>query len=131
MYFSFLGNSSSNLIISQTNFTENKALENGGAIKWLLKEPIYILASFIGNKGVYGDNIASVPIRIRLNIIDKENNSYHNITKENIPYLQNCVSGGSFKYIIKVQFVDFNDIVISSLNDNEYDQKIIIIYFLE
>lgn len=49
-----------NLTIEVTEFTDNVAELEGGAIKWNLNEPIFNQGiKFINNSAIYGDDIAS------------------------------------------------------------------------
>ena len=55
------------LLIFQNNFTNNSAHIEGGALKYTSKRPLEILLNlFKNNTAVYGPNLASYPVRIRL-----------------------------------------------------------------
>jgi predicted outer membrane repeat protein len=56
--------------MESNKFIDNKALEEGGVIKWLYNRPRnYEKNEFTGNNaGTYGDNVASFPIKFGLRI---------------------------------------------------------------
>ena len=54
------------LNITDNIFINNSAVLEGGAIKWNDEMPIISNNTFENNTAVYGDNIASFPLRISL-----------------------------------------------------------------
>lgn len=106
-------------------------MKDGGAIKWIYREPQIMNVFFLENDALYGKNIASVPIRMKITIFDQKNNIYYNSTKSTFPELENCVSGSILRYKIQIEFMDLNNIIVSTLPEFEFEFKIIFKYFLK
>lgn len=109
----------SKLSINNTNFTKNKAARDGGAIKWMNTQPCYHQVIFKENKAIYGDDVASIPIRMNLTIYDMKAGSYLTINRTSIPEIENVISGNNLHYRIEIKFLDFNNLVVSSLDSHE------------
>ena len=114
-----LGGMLSKISINNTNFTNNRAWKDGGAMKWIINQPYYYNVIFKENKAIYGNNIASIPLRMNISIYDIRSNIYLKINSTSIPEIENVVSGDHLYYRIEIRFVDFNDVIISSLDSNE------------
>ena len=71
------------LIIKDNIFANNFALLEGGAIKWNDEMPIISNNTFWNNIAVYGENIASFPLRISLKNYETKNYSFKIINSEN------------------------------------------------
>lgn len=121
-----IGGLNSKLILNKTYIINNKAYKDGGALKWISNEPIYYDILFKDNTAIYGNDKASLPFRMKLNIYDITRKDYIKINQTRIPELENLISGKILNYKIEIEVVDINDLVISSLNFFEY----IIILFL-
>lgn len=103
--------------ISSNNFLNNKALSEGGAIKWNDERPYFFNNSFENNSAIYGENIASFPIRMILNFYNKSNFSdvkyklpnkneiLWNISHQNVS-LSNISSGNSIPYVLEFIVLD-------------------------
>lgn len=101
--------------IENNTFANNKAMIEGGAIKWNDEMPLFLNNIFFNNSAIYGENIASFPIRI---IAKLYNSSDPNVTirfpqKDDILYpnnysntLQNISSGNTIPYILQFQILD-------------------------
>lgn len=79
-------------------------------------EPIYYDVLFKENTAIYGNNIASLPLRMKIKIYDNSEKNYINLNSNAILELKNLKSGELLKYKIEIEFVDFNDVIVSSLN---------------
>ena len=109
----------SKISINDTNFTNNRAWKDGGAIKWIINQPYYYNVIFKENKAIYGNNIASIPLRMNISIYDINADKYLKINSTSIPEIENVVSGDYLYYRIEIKFVDFSDVVVSSLDSKE------------
>lgn len=94
-------------------------MRDGGAIKWTNNQPFYYHVIFKENNAIYGINIASIPLRMNINIYDIISKTYLKINNTNIPEIENVVSGDHLYYRIEIKFVDFNNVVIYSLDSKE------------
>lgn len=103
--------------ISFSNFVNNKALIEGGAIKWNDEKPYCFNNTFINNSAIYGENIASFPLRMILNYFDKKEFSESKYTapkkdeillnkSEKIITLTNISSGNSIPFVLEFILVD-------------------------
>lgn len=103
--------------ISFNNFINNKALHEGGAMKWNDEKPVFVNNTFENNSAIYGENIASFPIRMIFNFFNKSNFSrttylppnrneiLWNNTHSNIS-LSNISSGNSIPYVLEFIVLD-------------------------
>ena len=94
-------------------------MKDGGAIKWLIIQPYYFNVIFKENEAIYGNDIASIPLRMNLSIFDINADSYLKINRTSVPEIENVVSGGSLYYRIEIKFVDFKDEVVFSLDSTK------------
>ena len=110
-----------NLIIeSQTEirfdnniFKRNKAALEGGSIKWNQKMPkIEGNNIFQNNDALYGSDIASYPIRNRIQLII--NNSF--VTTKNSVNLANIASGSTIETKIQFELIDVYNNVVKTAN---------------
>ena len=104
------------LTLRKCQFLYNRAFYDGGAIKWISIRPIIEETYFDENKALYGNNLASFPLRMNLSIIDDEINKEIYLNPNEIPLLKDCHSGGKFRFSIKVIFIDHDNIAVASLN---------------
>ena len=102
--------------IFNNTFSSNKATIEGGAIKWNDEMPVFLNNKFVNNSAIYGENIASFPIRIITKIYDSNDpnitiefpkineilwpNNYSNLTMPNIS------SGNYVPYILQFLILD-------------------------
>ena len=114
-----LGGMLSKISINDTSFINNFALGDGGAIKWIINQPYYYNVIFRENKAIYVNNIASTPLRMNISIYDIKADKYLKINSTSIPEIENVVSGDYLYYRIEIRFVDFNNVMISSLDSIE------------
>lgn len=103
--------------ISNNIFVNNSASIEGGCVKWNDEEPLFENNTFINNSAIYGENIASFPIRLILNFFYKNNFSDYNYSfpnkdenlwnnsKLNI-FLTNIGSGNSIPYVLEFIVLD-------------------------
>lgn len=102
----------SQLILQMNFFLKNKGLLEGGAIKWTFKEPLFIKKnSFIDNQAIYGNDIATLPVRIKINIIphDENQNASLQFEKEkdnSIPFLYNLLSSSQINFTLSFKMID-------------------------
>ena len=54
---------------------------------------------------------------MKIKIYDNNTKSYYDMNRDKIPELDNLISGEILKYKFEIEFVDFNDVVVSSLNN--------------
>lgn len=66
IYFSCLGQRKCSLEISNSSFTHNLGVQSGGGLEYDVYRPTMENIKFVNNKAVYGPNIASYPVRIRV-----------------------------------------------------------------
>ena len=101
--------------ILNNTFSNNKAIIEGGGIKWNDEMPLLLGNLFLNNSAIYGEDIACFPIRI---ILKFYNSSDPNI---NIPFpktneilwqnnnslisLQNISSGNMIPYILQFEIL--------------------------
>ncbi|CAG9320351.1 unnamed protein product [Blepharisma stoltei] len=52
--------------IGKSIFTDNSACLSGGAIQWYLSQPIISNLSFLDNSALYGDDLASFPLSLKV-----------------------------------------------------------------
>ncbi len=79
------------------------------------KKPLIIDSIFTENQALYGQNIASSPFRMKLSIFNKDDLS-NSMSKFE---LNDCISGQILPYLIKIDFYDFSDVMISTLDSYE------------
>ena len=61
------------LNITMSSFLNNLAMVGGGAINWRFSKPfIDFTSKFKNNQAFYGKNLASFPIRMRIQCYNKE-----------------------------------------------------------
>lgn len=103
--------------ISSNIFQYNKAIKEGGAVKWSDEQPSFFNNSFENNSAVYGEDIASFPIRMILNFFNKSNFSASNYLPPdknkilwNTTYskisLSNISSGNSIQFVLEFILLD-------------------------
>ena len=96
-------------------FMNNSAGLEGGAIKWSDEMPYFLNNTYMNNSAIYGEDIASFPIRIILSIYNKTLVKSVNLSRtdailwavnrSNIS-LQNISSGNSIAYILHFEILD-------------------------
>lgn len=103
--------------ISFSNFVNNKAIIEGGAIKWNDEKPYFFNNTFINNSAIYGEDIASFPLRMILNYFNKKDFSQSTYTppkkdeilwikSEKIITLANISSGNSIPFVLQFILLD-------------------------
>ena len=102
IYYSWLGSKVWTLSIKDSSFKSNKAYEAGGAIYYDVYRPNMINNAFYNNSAVYGNNIASYPIKIK-----EKDSSQDQIV------LNNIGSGISGNISFVFGLYDFDDQVVS------------------
>jgi len=85
-----------NIIIGNL-FTNNTSTNDGGAIKYDTYPPTIKNNTFINNKGLYGNNVASYPVRM----LQYEGNKLKELTK-----LENVPSGEELEFTIPLAIID-------------------------
>lgn len=104
----------------QNVFKHNFAEKDGGAIKWIEKEPFLDKTNiFENNTALYGNNLASFPFRIILE--GANNSSYQCNSKINFCFFsfKNIVSGALFDLQLDFLLKDiYNQTILSA--ENEY-----------
>ena len=122
--------------ISNNTFSNNKAIIEGGAIKWNDEMPLFSDNLFFNNSAIYGENIASFPIRIIIKLYNSSDSNL-NITfpkndeilwQNNLSniFLQNISSGNIIPYILQSQVLD----VYGKIVNLDEGSNIFIIFFL-
>lgn len=97
--------------IFNNKFMNNFAFHEGGVLKWNYKPPSNIDNNyFINNSAInYGDDVANIPIRIRMSILQKNNKTTLLNFTENITFsLNNVESGFYLPYTFEIFFLDYN-----------------------
>ena len=61
------------MTITKSIFKNNSAFEEGGSIKWIGNSPVWNKTLFLNNNAIYGNEIASNPMRMRFIINGKYN----------------------------------------------------------
>lgn len=110
----YFGNSllpaNSTFCIFNCKFNLNFAFFDGGAIKWIEIMPKISENRFINNDAIYGKDVASSPIRLKLNIYEIKENELHILysSQENITkaILGNVNSGKPIPYILNFSLID-------------------------
>ena len=110
--------------ISSSNFKNNFAFAEGGAIKYEEDPFLNKNNTFEGNKAVYGSDIASYPIRFGFKILMK-NNSNNNLTlvydsemnSKNYFIFDSIVSGSNLDYKLEFQLYDELGQKINNINE--------------
>lgn len=93
-------------LISNSRFINNSAIKDGGAIKFISFPPILTNNSFENNFGIYGNDIASYPVKIMRVFGNK---------LEDFTSLYNVPSGEKLEYSIFLAIVDVSG-TISNYN---------------
>ena len=57
--------------ITNSYFENNVAVEDGGSLKWLRNAPFLNNLFFLDNLAIYGENVASYPVRMKVILQDK------------------------------------------------------------
>ena len=94
--------------IEHSKFTNNTAIEQGGAIYYNFKRPNLLSITYIGNQAMYGPNFASYPVRI----------IFDNLISNAIR-LTDVVSGISYPDTINLTIVDLDNQVMNLLNNGQ------------
>lgn len=91
-------------------FKSNEAKEEGGVIKWLFNRPrSYSDNEFSLNKaGIYGNNVASFPIKFGLRVFDDATNiyDYSNDKNRSVVFIDNEKSGGVILKRLEFDLID-------------------------
>lgn len=102
--------------IFNNSFLNNKAFIEGGAIKWNDEMPILLNNYFSNNSAIYGENIASFPIRIIAKLYNSSdlNKEVASPQKDEVLWpnnyscysLPNISSGNNIPYILQFLLLD-------------------------
>lgn len=101
--------------VSENFFQENSAKIEGGAIKWSDEQPLIINNTFLNNSALYGNDIASFPLRLILNVYLRNQTKMipepnkNEVLKQNSSVnlkLGNISSGNEIPYILQFLVVD-------------------------
>lgn len=113
----------SNINISRNIFKENEGFSEGGAIKWAEAMPLISENNvFENNKAIYGDNIASYALRVRLQYFNLRINSsddvieellYENPLNKSKLRINSISSGNEMKTKLVVKIIDHYGKVIN------------------
>lgn len=115
----------SSVIIEVNVFEKNQGYIEGGGIKWDKTIPIINFNNkFINNTALYGNDIASYPIKMKVFIIkDKEKKSLMyflgNETNSKFILLPNIVSGETLPFDIYLELIDHYNMVVSSIDQSK------------
>ena len=96
------------LLLTSNSFISNLASKDGGAIKWTYCEPyLFGFNKFLSNAAVYGNDIASFPIRIELKILENDGtNIFDSMSSNQFPKIENLSSGNNINYTLVFEFID-------------------------
>ena len=95
------------LLLTSNSFISNLASKDGGAIKWTYCEPyLFGFNKFLSNAAVYGNDIASFPIRVELKILDENGTNVFDSMSSKFPIFENLASGNNINYTLILKFVD-------------------------
>lgn len=113
----YLENLDTTVLVRSNNFLSNTAEMEGGAIKWSENKPFIEDDNlFKNNSALYGNDIASYPIRLMVQTFNKtdskENRSLSPFTTDMVT-LQNIVSGVEIPYGLKITILDFYDKIVN------------------
>ena len=97
--------------ITNSTFTDNSAKIQGGAINYNMNPPVMSLNSFSNNSAVYGDNIASYPVKIVQT--DSGDSNIH---------IEGAASGLKHTDTLSFEIIDFEGQVVN--NENKDTVKI-------
>ena len=108
--------------MQKNKFSLNLALKNGGAIIWIGNKPqitqdnIYQL-----NKAIYGFEIGSYPVRLGLEIFEKNNSSsksliYSSLTSSQPGRIANVTVGNEIQYTLAFSVLDIYGKIVNSLS---------------
>ena len=105
------------ILIKSNKFESNFASVSGGAIKWLNNLPnIDDSNIFIKNHAKYGNNIATYPIRLKLEIYNKTNFVSSELNKSSLIWdgsnnqtikIQDVSSGNEISYVFIIKIIDY------------------------
>ena len=116
LFFSLLGTFQAQAIISENNFTNNYASIDGGGIKWTGLQPFFSKIFYKLNTGQYGNNIASYPIKMELEIFENFENTSKLVysSKENDSLLSLCEinPGNKIQYKIDFSLLDIYEQIV-------------------
>ena len=63
--------------ITNSSFQNNVAFEDGGSLKWLRMAPFLSNLFFGNNLAIYGENVASYPVKLKVILRDQGNEQAH------------------------------------------------------
>lgn len=102
--------------ITLSKFYKNKGEKEGGAVSWLGKNPfIDDQILFKDNFAPYGSNISSFPVKLGVDIFEKNGSKiYSSQINSTIAKLRNVSPGKSLPYRILVHILDHYDQIVTS-----------------
>ena len=96
-------------------FFNNKAFNDGGALKWMGLQPIIESNNeFQNNTAMYGENIASYGVRLRLDIYENNSLLFSTLNNKEIINLKNISSGNKIQYKLIFYIIDVYDNIVRS-----------------
>lgn len=73
--------------------------------------------TYQSNKAIYGPNIAAFPLKLSLNLYDKQGNFICNDNLSNNINLTNIQSGGLLPYVLNFELLDYYNQIVSSISE--------------
>lgn len=107
------------MTIRKCIFNNNHGLKEGGAISWLGKSPnIEDNNNFVNNLAEYGANISSYPVKLGIEIFEKDGfkKVYSYKLNSSIAKLNNISSGNILPYQIVVYILDVYGQIVETVN---------------
>ena len=109
----------SHLNLINNNFINNIGYSEGGAITWTYNEPNYVSTNiFEFNQAVYGNDIATLPIKINLKVISEENENLLGMEENNMNYI-NVSSGSEINGNFVFEILDIYDNIVTTIETNK------------
>ena len=120
VYYSSIKNN--NFLFVSNLFLNNQANSEGGAIKWQGSMPYLKNNNFSNNVAVYGNDIATIPLKIRMKISLKNPKFDCDFSKDlsEIYNISNfyCVSSGiALNYLLHFEILDVYSNIVNNLNE--------------
>lgn len=120
LYFSFTisenSDDCSEILLRNNIFRDNSAANEGGAIKWFANlSPSLENNTFFNNSAIYGNEIASIPVRLWFKVFEKANENedyetgtviYDSLVNNTGFSLDNIMSGDTLNFYFELYLVD-------------------------
>lgn len=108
--------------MQKNKFSLNLALKDGGAIKWIGNKP-HITPDNIYqfNKAMYGSEVGSYPVRLGLEIFEKNNSTsktliYSSLTSSQPGKIGNVTAGKEIQYTLVFSVLDIYGKIVNSIS---------------